>query len=75
MTNMHKSDGRILKTDSKGRVRMSADRRESLLDEFERSGLTAAKFSELAGINYQTFAAGSLPSTVHASLPVVVAMV
>jgi hypothetical protein len=60
MTDMHKSDGRILKTDTKGRVRTPADRRESLLDEFERSGLSAAKFSELAGIKYQTFAAWSL---------------
>jgi DNA-binding transcriptional regulator YiaG len=60
MTDMHKSDGRILKTDAKCRVRTPADRRESLLDEFERSGLSAAKFAELAGIKDQTFAAWSL---------------
>jgi len=60
MTNMQKSDGQILKTDTKGRVRTPADRRESLLDEFERSGLSAVKFAELAGIKYQTFAAWSL---------------
>jgi acetyl esterase/lipase len=33
------------------------ERRESLLNEFEKSGLSAAKFAALAGIKYQTFAA------------------
>jgi hypothetical protein len=47
----------LLKTDSKGRVRTPRERRESLLDEFERSSLSGAKFAELAGIKYQTFAA------------------
>lgn len=47
----------ILRTDSKGRVHTPPERRESLLDEFERSGLSGAKFAELAGIKYQTFAA------------------
>lgn len=50
------SDGAILKTDEKGRVRTPAARRESLLDEFERSGLSGAKFAALAGIKYPTFA-------------------
>lgn len=57
MTDMQKSEGAILKTDTRGRVRTPATRRESLLDEFERSGLSAAKFAALAGIKYQTFAA------------------
>jgi hypothetical protein len=60
MTDLHKSDGTILKTDTKGRVQTPAARRESLLDEFERSGLSGAKFAALAGIKYQTFAAWSL---------------
>ena len=47
----------ILKTDTKGRVKTAPERREKLLDEFERSGLSGAKFAELAGIKYQTFAA------------------
>jgi hypothetical protein len=47
----------VLKTDVRGRVQMPAARRESLLDEFERSGLSGAKFAALAGIKYQTFAA------------------
>ena len=33
------------------------ERREALLDEFEHSGLSGAKFAKLAGIKYQTFAA------------------
>jgi hypothetical protein len=32
------------------------ERRESLLDEFERSGLSGAKFAALMGLKYQTFA-------------------
>jgi hypothetical protein len=56
---MQKSDGAILKTDTKGRVQTPATRRERLLDEFERSGLSAAKFAALVGIKYQTFAAWS----------------
>ena len=35
---------------------MPAERREHLLDEFERSGLTGAKFAALMGIKYPTFA-------------------
>ena len=46
----------LLKSDSRGRVKTPPERRESLLDEFERSGLSGAKFAELAGIKYQTFA-------------------
>ncbi len=57
MTDMEQSDGAILRTDAQGRVRTPAARRETLLDEFERSGLSGAKFAALAGIKYQTFAA------------------
>lgn len=45
-----------MKRDEVGRVRMPADRRQQLLDEFERSGLSGVKFAALAGIKYQTFA-------------------
>ena len=44
----------ILKTDSRGRVRMPPQRREELLMGFERSGLSATKFAQLAGVRYQT---------------------
>jgi hypothetical protein len=46
----------ILKQDGRGRVRTPARRREALLDEFERSGASGAKFARLAGIKYATFA-------------------
>ena len=46
----------ILKTDSRGRVCMPRQRREALLDEFEKSGLSGAKFAALSGIKYSTFA-------------------
>jgi hypothetical protein len=57
MANMSPGDGAVLKIDEKGRVRTPAARRESLLDEFEGSGLSGTKFAALAGIKYQTFAA------------------
>ena len=46
----------LLKSDTLGRVRTPAERRERLLDEFERSGLSGQKFAELTGLKYQTFA-------------------
>jgi hypothetical protein len=56
MTDMQKYDEPIIKTDAQGRLQTPAARRESLLDEFERSGLSGAKFAALAGIKYPTFA-------------------
>ena len=46
----------LLKTDALGRVRTPAERREHLLDEFERSGMSGVQFAEFVGIKYQTFA-------------------
>ena len=60
MTNPINPTEVILKTDERGRVQTPVARRESLLDEFERSGLSAAKFAALSGIKYQTFAAWAL---------------
>lgn len=54
--NTTQSDGVILKTDVLGRVKMPATRREVLLDEFERSGMSGVAFAEFVGIKYQTFA-------------------
>src|SRR6202451_4510610 len=67
MTDMQKSDGAILKTDTKGRVQTPATRRESLLDEFERSGLSASKFAALGGIKYQTFVPWAARRRKHAT--------
>jgi len=46
----------ILKADKRGRVRMPPERREALLAEFDRSGMSGAKFAAWAGIKYPTFA-------------------
>ena len=46
----------ILKADKRGRVRMPQERREALLGEFDRSGMSGAKFAAWAGIKYPTFA-------------------
>ena len=46
----------LLKVDVLGRVWTSAERREWLLDEFERSGVAGAEFARIAGIKYSTFA-------------------
>ena len=46
----------ILQQDARGRVLVSAARREALLDEFERSGSSAMRFARLAGLRYSTFA-------------------
>jgi len=54
--NMTPADEAILKTDVLGRVKTPKERREQLLDEFEKSGLTGQKFAALVGIKYQTFA-------------------
>lgn len=57
MTDMIQTDEAVLKADGLGRVKTPPERREQLLDEFERSGLSGMKFAALAGIKYQTFAA------------------
>lgn len=46
----------MLKSDERGRVRMPPERREALLDEFEKSGLSGMKFARMVGIKYPTFA-------------------
>jgi len=57
MTNEILSETAVLKTDTVGRVQTPRDRRETLLEEFDRSGLSAARFATLVGIKYSTFAA------------------
>jgi hypothetical protein len=55
MTSMN-DEAKILKTDTRGRVRVPVERREELLNEFERSGISAMRFAKMAGVNYATFA-------------------
>jgi hypothetical protein len=53
---MIKSDGVVLKTDKRGRVQTPVARREQLLDEYERSGVSGKQFAALVGVKYQTLA-------------------
>lgn len=46
----------ILKTDALGRVTLPKEKREALLEEFARSGLSGQKFAKHYGIKYSTFA-------------------
>src|SRR6187549_506590 len=46
----------LLRQDTAGRVRTSKERRELLLTQFDRSGVSGARFAKMAGIKYQTFA-------------------
>ncbi len=45
-----------MKRDAVGQVVTPCEKRESLLDEFERSSLSGAEFERLTGVKYQTFA-------------------
>jgi hypothetical protein len=49
-------EAQVLKSDKIGRVRSTAQQREAMLSEFDRSGLCGTKFAALVGVNYQTFA-------------------
>src|SRR5215469_3425714 len=55
-TTVMKITDQILKTDVLGRVSRSAEKREQILDEFERSGLKGRPFAKLIGVKYSTFA-------------------
>ena len=46
----------LLKVDRRGHVRVSAQRRKMLLDEFERCGVSAAEFASQIGVKYTTLA-------------------
>jgi hypothetical protein len=45
----------VLKRDELGRVRTPRERCAMLVGEFQRSGLPASKFAQLAGVRYNTF--------------------
>jgi hypothetical protein len=46
----------ILSQDARGRVLVTRERRELLLAEYDRSGMSAAKFAQYIGIKYSTLA-------------------
>jgi transposase-like protein len=56
MTSMPQESAEIFKQDTKGRVRVPKARREAMLDEYERSGGSAAQFANYVGIKYSTLA-------------------
>jgi hypothetical protein len=50
------SESEILRTDLRGRIQYTKERREGLLNEYDRSGLSGPKFAAVSGIKYQTLA-------------------
>jgi hypothetical protein len=48
--------GEIIKQDERGRMRVTRERREALLVEFDRSAMTGRQFAAWAGIKHSTFA-------------------
>src|SRR5260370_35803580 len=44
----------ILKVDETGRVRTPPEKREALLAEFDRSGMTGAQFARFSAVRYPT---------------------
>jgi hypothetical protein len=56
MTSATEEPGEILSGDAQGRVLVSRERRESLLEEYDRSGMSGVKFARYVGIKYSTLA-------------------
>jgi hypothetical protein len=56
MTSATEEPGEILSRDAQGRVLVSRERRESLLEECDRSGMSGVKFARYVGIKYSTLA-------------------
>ncbi len=50
------NQGALIKTDRLGRISVTPQHREALLDKFEQSGMSGQRFTELHGIKYTTFA-------------------
>jgi hypothetical protein len=48
--------GQILSQDARGHVLVSRERREALLEEYDRSGMSGVKFAQYVGIKYSTLA-------------------
>jgi hypothetical protein len=46
----------LVGTDARGRVRASREQRRAILEEFERSGVSAAQFAKNTGLKYSTLA-------------------
>jgi hypothetical protein len=50
------AEPKLLRTGSRQRVWVSRERREAILEEFDKSGASAMRFAAYAGIKYPTFA-------------------
>ena len=48
------SGSEILKVDEVGRVRTPPEKREAMLAEYDRSGMTGAQFARFVGVRYST---------------------
>jgi hypothetical protein len=48
----------ILSQDSQGRVLVTRERRESLLEEYDRSGMSGVRFAQYVGIKYTIWHTG-----------------
>ena len=46
----------LVAADGRGRVRASREQRRAILEEFERSGVSAAQFAKRTGLKYSTLA-------------------
>ena len=55
-TELCKIEEELIKTDCLGRIRVSPEHREKLLDTFESSGMSGQKFAKHCGVKYTTFA-------------------
>src|SRR5215469_530868 len=56
MTNAEEEAGQILNRDARGRVLISRERREALLEKYDHSGMSGVKFAEYIGVKYSTVA-------------------
>ena len=48
--------GQILSQDARGRVLITQERRDLLLEEYDRSGMSGVRFAQYVGIKYTTLA-------------------
>ena len=48
--------GQILSQDARGRVLVGRERRDALLEEYDRSGMSGVRFAKYVGIKYTTLA-------------------
>ena len=74
------NDTNILKSDARGRLRYTAEQRQSMLAAFRQSGMSAPRFAAAHGVNYQTLVSwikkdARGPSTGTQGLPAVLTIV